>query len=96
MSNDLSTIQIIFLGIIALLNVYTYGLFYTDKKRSIKNKRNRIPEAKLLLASFMAGGIGALLGMYFVRHKTKHRRFQLLVPLAAATTILVVYFIVRL
>jgi hypothetical protein len=46
-----------------------------------KNNLWRIPEATLLLVAFLGGSLGSLLGMYTARHKTKHLKFTLVVPL---------------
>lgn len=58
-----------------------------DKRRAIK-KAWRIPELTLLVTAFLGGGIGSLLGMYAFRHKTKHMKFVLLLPLAAILELL--------
>lgn len=50
-------------------------------KHKAKNNLWRIPERVLLLVAFLGGSLGSLLGMYAVRHKTKHLKFKLLIPL---------------
>lgn len=80
--------QIILLIIIALLNIYSFSLFYRDKQYARTN-RFRISERRLIMASFLLGGVGAFVAMRRVRHKTQHLKFQLLVPLAAVITLLV-------
>lgn len=63
-----------------LLNVATFILYGADKYLA-RRRAGRIPEKWLLLAA-VPGAIGALFGMYLFRHKTRHRRFQLIIPLA--------------
>lgn len=46
----------------------------------------RVSERTLLLSAFALGGIGAMLGMLLFRHKTRHLRFRILVPLAFLLT----------
>jgi uncharacterized membrane protein YsdA (DUF1294 family) len=41
----------------------------------------RIPEATLMWTAILGGSIGALLGMYLFRHKTRHLKFILGIPL---------------
>lgn len=53
---------------------------YEDKRRA-KRKKWRIPEATLLGISAMGGSIGAYIGMYSFRHKTKHLKFTLGIPI---------------
>ena len=62
-------------------NVTTFALYGIDKRRSKKGKW-RISEATLIACAFLMGGVGALLGMSVFRHKTKHLKFKMLVPLA--------------
>lgn len=67
----------------------TYGL---DKKLARKRKQ-RISEKALLLLAFFGGGIGAYFGMFYFRHKTKHWKFKILVPLMIIMQIGVFYYI---
>lgn len=69
---------------LGLLNLVTFGVYAYDKHIARKNRgKRRVPERTLLLLAFCGGCIGALFGMVLCRHKTKHTRFILLVPLAA-------------
>ena len=52
---------------------------FADKRKARKN-RWRIPERTLILSAAFGGSIGALLGMYTFRHKTKHLKFTLGIP----------------
>ena len=76
-------------------NVYTYFLFYTDKKRAVAHKHNRISEKRLLISSLLVGGVGAYISMRVNRHKTKHTKFKILIPIAALLTLLCVFFLWR-
>ena len=70
-----------FLLVATVLNLITFFLYGIDKRRAQKNQW-RISEACLLTLPFLGGALGALLGMSLYRHKTKHIRFCILVPLA--------------
>jgi uncharacterized membrane protein YsdA (DUF1294 family) len=65
---------------------FTYGV---DKQKAKKHKRRISEQTLLLLAAFM-GGIGALLGMNVFRHKTKHLKFKIGVPLLLLLNIVIV------
>jgi uncharacterized membrane protein YsdA (DUF1294 family) len=67
--------------IMALWNIVTFALYGIDKRKAIKSKR-RISEKSLILCAFIMGSVGALLGMSVFRHKTKHLKFKLLLPVA--------------
>lgn len=62
-----------------ILNVFTCILYGSDKLRARKGKW-RIPEKVLLGCVFWGGSVGALVGMQAFRHKTRHVKFQILVP----------------
>lgn len=64
-----------------LVNLLTFVLYGVDKLRA-KQANRRIPERTLLLLPYLGGSVGALLGMWIFRHKTKHLKFRILVPLA--------------
>ena len=62
-----------------LINAAGFVLMLTDKRKARK-KLWRIPEATLLLVAILGGSIGSLLGMYIFRHKTKHLKFTVGIP----------------
>ncbi|NLO46877.1 MAG: DUF1294 domain-containing protein [Clostridiales bacterium] len=62
------------------MNLYTLVLMRIDKKRAVKKKR-RIPEARFFATALIGGSIGAIFGMYAFRHKTKHLRFIIGLPI---------------
>lgn len=66
-----------------------------DKRRAKKNLW-RIPEATLIGAAALGGSIGTLIGMYAVRHKTKHPKFTLGVPLILAVQLVVLTWLLLL
>lgn len=64
-----------------IINVVALIAYAVDKFKAQHN-RWRIPEATLIIMAFLGGALGAFLGMYLFRHKTKHWKFRILVPLA--------------
>lgn len=68
-----------FLLYLLLINAAAFVLMLADKRKARKN-RWRIPERTLILSAAFGGSIGALLGMYTFRHKTKHLKFTLGIP----------------
>lgn len=86
------SMKLILLVVIAILNLFSYFLFYSDKRKA-KNRQQRFSEKTLLLASFLFGGLGAWLGMKQFRHKTKHLKFKVLVPIAAFLTLGAIYYV---
>lgn len=62
------------------MNAAAYILMAVDKTNAIRKAR-RIPEAVLLLIAALGGSLGEWLGMAGLHHKTKHKKFLILVPL---------------
>ena len=62
-----------------LINAAAFLLMLVDKHKAKKN-RWRIPERTLFGSALLGGSVGALLGMYTFRHKTKHLSFTLGMP----------------
>ena len=53
----------------------------TSGKPSMAHGAWRISEIALLTWAALGGSLGAFLGMHFFHHKTRHKKFRLLVPL---------------
>ncbi len=70
-----------------LINAIAFFLMLADKRKA-KKKKFRIPEATLMWSAALGGSIGALCGMYLVRHKTKHVKFTVGIPLILVLQIL--------
>lgn len=77
------------IGALLVWNLIVLLLYGIDKWKSKKGKW-RISEKTLLFTAFFMGGIGAFFGMIIYRHKTKHWKFKILVPLFAILNIAVV------
>lgn len=73
---------------ILIINLVGSLLMYIDKRKAI-NKQWRISEANLLLVSIAGGSLGSLLGMHLFRHKTKHIKFTLGIPVILITQLLI-------
>lgn len=65
------------------VNAVSFTAMLADK---IKAKKNlwRIPEATLLTLAAIGGSLGAYGGMHLFRHKTKHLKFSLGIPVLLA------------
>lgn len=69
-----------FLLYLLLINATGFILMLLDKQRARK-KRWRIPERTLMTLALLGGSLGCLIGMYTVRHKTRHPKFTIGIPL---------------
>ena len=75
-----------------IINALALLLMLADK---IKAKKNawRIPEATLLTVAALGGSLGATIGMYLFRHKTRKLKFSLGLPLMLIGHIILLYFL---
>lgn len=80
----------IFLVLIMVWNIITFTLYGLDKQFA-KKHMYRISEKTLIASSLALGGVGAFAGMKLFRHKTKHTKFKIIVPLSAVITITAVF-----
>ena len=62
-----------------LVNAAAFLTCGEDKRRA-KRREWRIPEATLMGLAAAGGSLGALAGMRFFHHKTRHRKFTAGVP----------------
>lgn len=79
---------------ILIINIISFCLIGIDKYFA-KNNMYRISEKTLVIVSLLLGGIGSFIGMYFFRHKTKHKKFIIGIPIIILLNIFTFYFIVE-
>lgn len=78
-----------------IVNALGFLLMLVDKYKAKKNLW-RIPEATLMGIAAIGGSLGCFLGMQLIRHKTKHLKFMLGLPLLLALQIVAMVFIMGL
>ena len=73
---------------LVIINAVSFLLMLADKYKARKNLW-RIPERTLMVFAAIGGSVGALAGMYLVRHKTKHLKFTVGIPILLFVHILI-------
>lgn len=86
------TATIVLIGYFVLWSVIAFSAMRRDK-RLAKRRGRRTPENTLMFFAFAGGALGAWLGMYVYRHKTKHASFVAGVPLLLLWNAFCVYFV---
>lgn len=66
---------------LVVINLIALLMMWSDKRRSKRPGARRVPEKVLFLSALLGGSLGAVLGMYAFRHKTKHWYFVWGMPL---------------
>lgn len=79
------------LAYLVIINAAGVLIMLIDKQKAQKNLW-RIPERSIMSIALSGGSIGVLLGMHIFRHKTKHLKFTIGVPMILAVQILITVF----
>lgn len=69
------------------MNTVAFILYGIDKWKAIRDAW-RIPEATLLAWALCGGSLGAYAAMHIFHHKTRHKKFTILVPIFIAIHII--------
>lgn len=77
------------LGVLAVWNAIAFSVMGWDKRQA-KIHGRRVPEKTLFLFAFCLAGPGIFLGMSLFHHKTKHRSFQIGVPVGILVNCLLI------
>ncbi|CUP50580.1 DUF1294 domain-containing protein [Clostridium baratii] len=80
----------IFIIYLFLINIFGLLLMFIDKQKAKRHKW-RISENTLILISILGGSIGSIIGMQLFRHKTKHVKFKLGLPVILIIQIILLY-----
>ncbi len=86
--------QIALIAFFLVMNGIGFFSMAIDKMKA-KQGSWRIPEATLFLIALLFGGVGSTLGMFVMRHKTKHWYFRLGFPLLAIVSIAAFVFLFK-
>ncbi|MDD6742892.1 MAG: DUF1294 domain-containing protein [Roseburia porci] len=86
---EMLTVAFLYVVIMNIIGVMMMGI---DKSRA-KRHAWRIPEKTLFLISLLGGSVGSLAGMYLFRHKTKHMKFVIGMPLILLIQIVVLTYL---
>lgn len=84
----------ILLAYLILVNIISVVITVYDKRCALK-KRWRVKESTLLLLSALGGSVAMYLTMHAIRHKTRHIKFMLGIPIILILQLVAVYLIWR-
>ena len=85
-------VSIACIAYLIVISIISMIICIYDKVISKKNDvKLRIPEKVLLLFSALGGSVAMLITMFVIRHKTKHVKFMLGIPLIIILQIALVF-----
>jgi uncharacterized membrane protein YsdA (DUF1294 family) len=79
-----------FLYYFLFINLVGIFVMYSDKKKSKRGKW-RIPENNIFAIAIAYGALGIFMGMRLFRHKTKHKKFVIGIPLILALEVFIFF-----
>lgn len=83
---------IIYILIISIISIL---LTIYDKIASKKFKRNRIRENVLLFIAFIGGSLSMYITMRLIKHKTRHKKFMISLPIIIICQLFIIFYIFR-
>ncbi len=83
-------------GYIIIISLISIFLTVYDKIAAKRFPRNRVPEKILLGTAFLGGAAAEYITMQTIRHKTRHKKFMLSLPLFTVIHIIIILSIIYL
>ena len=65
---------------VAVISIIAIVVTCYDKIAATKRPKHRTPEATLLFISMLGGSVAMYITMQLIRHKTKHMKFMIGIP----------------
>ncbi|MBQ5659576.1 MAG: DUF1294 domain-containing protein [Peptococcaceae bacterium] len=75
-----------------IVNALGFYMMWSDKRKAIKDAW-RTPERNFFIVALIGGSVGCWAGMQTFRHKTKHIKFTVGIPMILLLQIMVVLWI---
>lgn len=90
-----TTFYIIYTLAFIILNVFSYYIFKYDKYLAKKSSNSRISERFFMTISLFGGSLGIYISMFKNRHKTKHLKFRIGIPILLISNVLLYMFLLH-
>lgn len=78
---------------LVIMNLIGFAIMGVDKWKA-KHHAWRIPENTLFIVAIIGGSLGAIIGMYTFRHKTRHWYFVYGLPAILALQIVIISYLI--
>ena len=75
------------------ISLITIIVTFYDKKAAKKWPKYRITEKALFLLAILGGSLAEYLTMLKIRHKTKHKRFMIGLPIIVVSQVVILWLI---
>ena len=74
-------LYMVVLGYFCLISLIAATVTVVDKVRAPDPSKRRVPENTLLLLSALGGSVAMYITMLMIRHKTRHSKFMIGIPI---------------
>ena len=88
----METVKVLYILYLIAFNTASFIMMGIDKNAATKGNY-RIPERTLMALAAFGGSLGAITGMLVFRHKTKHKKFVIGVPLLMVFNAAIAYVV---
>jgi len=78
-----------------IISLITVTVTVYDKKAAKKFPRNRIPEKVLFILAIAGGSLAEFITMLKIRHKTKHLKFMIGLPVIFVVQLSILFVILK-
>ena len=89
----MNTLHLLFIAYLAVVSLIAIVMTAHDK-RAARKRRRRVAENSLLLTAVLGGSIAMFVTMLLIRHKTKHAKFMVGLPVIIAIQAVIAWFVV--
>lgn len=84
-----------FLYYLAIISIVAFCYTLHDKKLAKRRSRERVPELTLMVIGAFGGALTMFITMLVIRHKTKHKKFMIGLPLMILAHAVIVYLLTK-
>lgn len=95
MFDSLTAAICVFIIYYIIISIYGVSITISDKKRAVKEKR-RMSENHLMITGLIGASLPMLITMKIIRHKTKHLKFMIGLPVESLFHIILLILIFNL
>ena len=82
--------DVMILAYIAVISIAAVCVTVHDKEAAKRKQARRVPEATLMLIAAMFGSFAMFVTMKLIRHKTKHLKFMVGIPILMLLQIILI------
>ena len=84
-----------FLYYLAIISIIAFCYTLYDKKLAKRRSHHRVPELTLMVIGAFGGALSMFITMLVIRHKTKHKKFMIGLPLMILAHAVIVYLLIK-